>query len=239
MGATSPIARAMADDLARRGDHLFLAGRDGEEVTRVAADLRTRRRTTIYHGNLEADPPDGHAAFLQEAIQQLGGIDGAVFAVGHLGEQPAESIDPEGALRLIRINLSAAVSLLGRVSNTLEEQGSGFIMGLSSVAGDRGRRSNYAYAAAKAGLSVYLDGLRHRLDAGGVRVFTLKLGFVDTGMTYGKPGLFLVASPGRIARRAVRILERSSGTYYLPGFWRPLMWIIRQIPEPVFKRLDL
>jgi short-subunit dehydrogenase len=121
----------------------------------------------------------------------------------------------------------------------METQGQGFIVGLSSVAGDRGRQSNYVYGAAKAGFSTYLQGLRNRLEGKGVRVYTLKLGFVDTALTYGMDGLFLVASPEQIAASTLKILGKSSGIYYLPGFWRWIMLFIRMIPERVFKKLSL
>ena len=161
----------------------------------MAADLAIRHNIRAHFGRVDAEDFAAHKDFLENATRTLGEIDGVVFAIGYLGEQPRESADPATARKIININLSAAISLLAPIANILEEHGHGFIMGLSSVAGDRARPSNYVYGTAKGGLSLYLDGLRNRLDRQGVKVITLKLGFVDTEMTYGKRGLFLVASP--------------------------------------------
>ena len=239
LGATSSIARAIASELAREGATLFLGGRDLEELKHMAADLEIRYGISVHCGRVDAVDFSAHEEFLENAIRTLGEIHGVVFAIGYLGEQPRESVDPETALKIININLTAAVSLLAPIANVLEEKGHGFIMGLSSVAGDRARQSNYVYGAAKGGLSLYLDGLRNRLDRQGVKVITLKLGFVDTEMTYGKRGLFLVASPEQVARRAWQTLRRPSGIYYVPRFWRIILLIIRFIPESLFKRLKL
>ncbi len=239
LGATSAIGRALADRLAARGDRLLLAGRSEEELRRLAADLRIRHSARVEPLTLDALDFSSHESFVRRAVERLEGLDGVVWLIGQLGTQPADSHDPDAARRLIESNFTAAVSLLAPLANHLAEQGSGFIVGFSSVAGDRGRQSNYAYGAAKGGLSLYLQGLRNRLDAKGVRVYTVKPGFVDTAMTYGMKGLFLVASPRRVAETTLRLLKRSAGVHYVPWFWRPIMWIIRLIPEPVFKRLPL
>ncbi len=239
LGATSAIAGAIAEEFARAGDRIYLAGRDLESLERRAADLAIRYSCSVSTGAVDALDFDAHAAFIEQAISTLGGLDGVVYAIGHLGDQPADSHDPEGARQIIDVNFTAAVSLLAPVANFLESRKHGFILGLSSVAGDRGRQSNYVYGAAKGALSLYLQGLRNRLDRKGVKVTTLKLGFVDTAMTYGKEGMFLVAPPERIGRLAVRTLEKPAGVYYLPAFWRVLMWVIRSIPERLFKRLNL
>jgi len=239
LGATSSIARAIASEFAREGAKLFLGGRDLAELKHMAADLGIRYGISVHCGRVDAVDFTAHEKFLENAIRTLEEINGVVFAIGYLGEQPRESADPETALKIININLSAAISLLAPIANLLEEQGHGFIMGLSSVAGDRARQSNYVYGAAKGGLSLYLDGLRNRLDRQGVKVLTLKLGFVDTEMTYGKRGLFLVASPEQVARIAWRTLQKPSGIYYIPRFWRIILLVIRLIPESVFKRLKL
>ena len=239
LGATSSIARAIASEFARDGANLFLGGRDLAELENMAADLEIRYGIRAHYGRMDAEDFAAHEEFLQNAIGTLGEVQGVVFAIGYLGEQPRESTDPAAARKIININLSAAISLLAPLANILEEQGDGFIMGLSSVAGERGRQSNYVYGAAKGGLSLYLDGLRNRLESQGVKVITLKLGFVDTEMTYGQSGLFLVASPAQVAKSAWRTLQKPSGIYYVPRFWRIIMLVIRMIPESVFKRLKL
>jgi short-subunit dehydrogenase len=239
LGATSGIARAIATELANRGSRLFLAGRDLQELERAASDLRTRYQVEVLTGEVEAEQYSIHSDFIDRVVEGLHGLDGVVFAIGLLGSQPDDSNNPEPAARIVGVNLTSAVSLVGAAANYMETQGQGFIVGLSSVAGDRGRQSNYVYGAAKAGFSTYLQGLRNRLEGKGVRVYTLKLGFVDTAMTYGMDGLFLVASPEQIAASTLKILGKSSGIYYLPGFWRWIMLFIRMIPERVFKKLSL
>ncbi len=239
LGATSSIGRALGAELARRGHALLLAGRSEAELERLSSDLRVRHEAEVGHLQLDARNFASHPAFIEKALNRLGALQGVIWLIGELGTQPGDSRDPEAARQLIETNFCAAVSLLAPLANYLEEQGSGFIAGYSSVAGDRGRQSNYAYGAAKGGLALYLQGLRNRLEPRGVRVYTLKPGFVDTAMTYGLKGLFLVASPQQIAASTVRLLRRPSGVYYLPWFWRWIMLIIRLIPETIFKRLRL
>ena len=240
VGATSAIARALAREYAAAGEDVVLAGRDAEELESLAADLRVR------HGiRAEAVPFDALAFDTHEAVVERVFADsarapeGVVVALGYLGDQARAQHDPIEARRILDTNFTACVSLLNAVANRLEARGSGFICVLSSVAGDRGRQSNYLYGAAKGGLSVYLQGLRNRLFHRGVRVVTVKPGFVDTRMTFGKPGLFLVAPPEKVARGIRRAIRRGRSTVYVPGFWGALMLVIRSIPEPLFKRLRL
>ncbi len=143
------------------------------------------------------------------------------------------------AEKIITSNFTGAVSILGICANYFEPLKRGFIIGISSVAGDRGRQSNYVYGAAKGALSIYLQGLRNRLFPSGVRVVTIKPGFVDTAMTFGLPGLFLVASPQHIGKQIVRTLSKSTDVVYLPGFWRFIMLIIKHVPEVIFKRMKM
>lgn len=239
LGATSAISRALAHELCSGGDSLFLAGRDPEELERLAADLTLRHEVPVKTGVLEATDFDSHARFLTQVVSDLKGLDGIVCALGSLGNQPEDSWDSARARTLVDVNLTSAVSLLSLGVEAIRARGNGFVVGLSSVAGDRGRQSNYVYGAAKGGFSLFLDGLRNRLEREGIRVYTVKLGFVDTAMTWGKKGLFLVASPQKVARSLNRMLKRPSGIYYIPSFWRPLMLVIRLIPDRIFKRLSM
>ncbi len=241
LGATSGIARAAAAEFARHGHGLVLAARDAEEAAATAADLALRFGVPADAVPLDALDFAAHEAALERCWAAAGpeGVEGVVLFVGYLGDPVAARGDAEEARRILDTNFTACAALLNGVANRMERRGSGWIAALSSVAGDRGRQSNYLYGAAKAGLTVYLQGLRNRLFHAGVRVVTVKPGFVDTGMTYGKPGMFLVASPDAVARGLYRAATRSGGTVYLPWFWRPVMWIIRAVPEPVFKRLRL
>lgn len=239
LGATSAIARATAAALARRGHGLYLASRDDEELQRVASDLAIRFGVPVGHGRFDALAPRGHAAFVRRVAGEAGPLAGAVLAFGRLGDADRAREDPKEADAILRTNLNGAVSILIPLACHFEAQGYGFVVGISSVAGDRGRKGNYTYGAAKAGLTAYLSGLRARLAPKGVAVVTVKPGFVDTAMTFGLKGMFLVAPPARVGERIARAIERKAGVVYVPWFWRPIMAAIRAIPEPVFKRLEL
>jgi decaprenylphospho-beta-D-erythro-pentofuranosid-2-ulose 2-reductase len=238
LGATSAIARATAAAFAARGAALYLASRDLDELQRIAADLRLRYDVEVHYGLFDAEAYESHEAFMRSVIEAMQGISGVLLAFGYLGDQQAAR-DPKLGDKVIASNFTGAASILSYCANYFESRQGGFIIGISSVAGDRGRQSNYVYGAAKGALSLYLQGLRNRLHSSGVRVVTIKPGFVDTAMTYGLPGLFLVASPQEIGKRIVAALDKSSDVVYLPGFWRYIMLIIKLIPEAIFKRLKL
>ena len=239
VGATSTIARALAARLASEGATLHLVGRDDAETERIAADLTVRYGARTSWGHFEAEDYAAHASVVDEAIDSMGRLDGVVVSVGRLGEQPKAETDFDHAQRIIHSNYTGAASLLVLAANHLEKQESGFVIGISSVAGDRGRQSNYVYGSAKGALSLFLQGLRNRLNGSGVQVLTVKPGFVDTKMTFGKPGLFLVASPEHVAEDVLNALNKGKDVLYTPWFWRWIMLLIRAIPEPVFKKLSL
>lgn len=238
LGATSAIARATAAAFAARGAALYLASRDLDELRRIAADLHLRHGVEVRYGLFDAEATETHEAFLQAVIEAMPGLSGVVLAFGYLGDAQAARDFKVGA-KVIASNFTGAASILSHCANYFEPLKRGFIICISSVAGDRGRQSNYVYGAAKGALSLYLQGLRNRLFASGVRVITIKPGFVDTAMTFGLPGLFLVASPQSIGERIVGALGKSADVVYLPWFWRYIMLIIQHIPEPIFKRLKL
>jgi short-subunit dehydrogenase len=239
LGAGSAIARALAREMASRGARLHLAARDIEEVERSARDLEVRYQVPVTWSRVEATDYASHAGVIAEAARQMGGLDGVVVAFGYLGQQARARRDFDEVRRILDVNFTGAASLLSHAANYLEERKRGFLVGLASVAGDRGRASNYAYGAAKGALALYLSGLRQRLAGVGVRVLTVKPGFVDTPMTFGMPGLFLVAPPGQVARDIVRALERGDEVIYTPWFWWAIMSLLKALPEKVFKRLKL
>jgi len=238
LGATSAIARATAAAFAARGDALYLASRDDEELRRIAADLQLRYGVDVQHSVFDAEATGTHEAFFKSVLETMPDLSGVVLAFGYLGDSMAARNFSVGE-KVIASNFTGAVSILSLCANHFEPLHYGFIIGISSVAGDRGRQSNYVYGAAKGALSLYLQGLRNRLHPGGVRVITVKPGFVDTAMTYGLPGLFLVASPQTIGKRIVAALGKSADVVYLPWFWRYIMLIIKHIPEFIFKRMKL
>jgi decaprenylphospho-beta-D-erythro-pentofuranosid-2-ulose 2-reductase len=240
LGATSPIARAVAGELARRGHDLLLAGRDAAELERIAADVRVRYSVSaeaVRFDALDAASPAALAAAVEARTH--GRLAGVVAAVGVLGDATRAAHDADAAVEIIRTNFVSLVDALTRLAGVLEQRGGGFIIGIASVAGDRGRQSNYIYGSAKGAFALWLQGLRNRLWPAGVRVITVKPGFVDTGMTYGLAGLFLVADPARVGATIARALDRRRDVIYVPGFWRYIMWVIRALPEAVFKRLKL
>jgi short-subunit dehydrogenase len=237
LGGTSTIARAIAAELATRGFDLALAGRDLAELEAVAADLRLRHgiETTVHR--LDVLDMEHHTSALAPCL--TADLRGAVLAFGYLGDQRRAESDAAEARRILDTNLTGSAIALNVVAAHLAHVGGGFICALSSVAGERGRRSNYLYGAAKAGLTAYLSGLRNRFAAEGVRVLTVKAGIVDTRMSAGMPGAGLAASPARVAHAVVRAIERGRDVVYVPWFWRWIMLVIRMIPERVFKRLTL
>jgi short-subunit dehydrogenase len=239
LGATSAIAQPLAKRLARDGDRLFLVARDAGRLDVVARDLAIRCAQEVR--TLAADLNDfaGHAAILEEAGRALDGLDTVIVAHGVLGDQQLCQTSYAETEHVLRTNFLSAVSVLTLVAEAFEARGAGTIVAISSVAGDRGRQSNYVYGASKGALSLFLQGLRNRLHGRGVRVVTAKPGFVSTPMTAHLDQGLLFAEPETVARGIHRAMRRGKDVVYLPWFWRIVMGVIRLIPEPVFKRLRL
>ena len=239
IGATSAIAEATARLLAEEGAAFYLVARNSERLQSVADDLRVRSANRVDTAVLDVTDYPAHAGIIEQAAATLGEIDIALIAHGTLPDQQACEASAEETRRQIEVNALSVIALLTELANRCAQQGHGTIAVISSVAGDRGRQSNYVYGCAKAAVSTFLQGLRNRLHGSGVHVMTVKPGFVDTPMTREFRKGALWASPERIARGIVRGIERRKDVVYLPGFWRYVMRIIREIPEPVFKRLSL
>lgn len=239
LGATSDIGRATALAYGMAGWDVQLAGRTLDAVEREADDIRTRCGTTVSVHQLDILATEHFATFL-DALPAL--PDAVVCVVGELGEQPRAEKEMEHATTVLRTNFEGPALLLGLIAERFAARGSGSIVGVSSVAGDRGRASNYVYGAAKAGFTAFLSGLRNRLASTGVRVVTIKPGFVRTRMTAGMslPAL-LTADPKEVGDAIFKAAEVSKGrdVVYVRSIWWPLMTVIRSIPEPVFKRLRL
>lgn len=242
LGATSGIGRAIARELAKRGDNVILAGRDLPEMERSATDLRVRYGVEASVRRFDANDFASHQPFFEECTRQFpGGLDGVVLCYGYMAEQRDAERSWDVALQTIHTNYASPVSILNIAAEYFEPRRHGFLCVLSSVAGDRGRQSNYLYGSAKGGLTVYLQGLRNRLSKAGVSVVTVKPGFVDTGMTWGilKDGFPLVATPERVAIDVARAISTGKEQLYTPWFWWGIMTIIKSIPERVFKRMKL
>lgn len=238
-GATSAIARGIAVGFAKRGYALVLAGRDHEETGRIAADLTVRYGVATRAVSFDAADPATHQDFVDALFGHAPLLEGVVLCFGLLGDQASATGDLNVAGQIVDVNYRGAVTLLTPIANHFEQRGSGFIAALASVAGDRGRQSNYVYGSAKGALALFLQGLRQRLAKRNVSVTTIKPGFVDTKMTFGLPGMFLVADPADVGERAVRAILKGKPVVYLPWFWRWIMLIIKSIPERIFMRLKL
>ncbi len=237
VGATSAIATEVARAYAERGARLFLTGRNRERLAAVADDIGVRGGS-VEIAQLDVLDIGSHAAVIEQAFAS-GGLDAALVAHGTLPDQAACQQSPAETVRALEVNFMATAALLTLLANRFEAQQRGTIAVIASVAGDRGRQSNYVYGAAKGGLAVFLQGLRNRLHHAGVSVVTLKPGFVDTPMTAGLPRNLLYTTARRAGRSIHRAIEARRDVAYIPWFWRPVMALIRSLPESVFKRLRL
>lgn len=239
LGATSAIARATARIYAERGDRLFLVARDAARLETTAQDLRVHGAERVDCAVADLDDLTGHEVLLSAAATALEGLEVVLIAYGTLPDQKELEGSYEATEKELRTNFLSVVSLLTVLANRLEAQKAGTIAVISSVAGDRGRSSNYIYGTAKGAVSLFLQGLRGRLHPSGVRVVTIKPGFVNTPMTAGVKKNALFASPEGVAKGIVSAIDRGREVVYLPSFWRGIMFVIRAIPEPLFKRLKL
>jgi decaprenylphospho-beta-D-erythro-pentofuranosid-2-ulose 2-reductase len=239
IGATSAIAQATAKLFAQQHDALFLVGRDADKLEAIAADLKVRGANKADYTVLDLNEFDKHQAMLEQADASLEGLDTVLIAYGTLDEQKPCEQDYLKTEQALRTNFLSVVSLLTPIANQLEKQHYGCIAVISSVAGDRGRQSNYVYGTAKGALTIFLQGLRNRLQASNVCVLTIKPGFVDTPMTADFKKGALWAKPETVAKGIYRAIKKRKNSVYLPWFWWPIMMVIRHIPEPIFKRMKL
>jgi len=238
LGASSAMARAFSRKVASDGADVFLAGRDMDDLGRMATDCHLRGADTAEAVRFDCRKPAGFAAIYDRLALQDGALNVAVF-VGSMPEQSEIDQDPSLIDATVMDSFTGPARFLQGFAPMMEARGTGTVIGVGSVAGDRGRIGNYVYGAAKAGFATYLSGLRNRLTRAGGHVVTVKPGFVDTAMTWGLPGLFLVASPDDVARDILKAVEKQRNTIYTPFFWRYIMLIITHIPEMVFKKMSI
>ncbi len=241
LGALSAIAIATARIYAAEGAALLLAARNDERLKGLAADLRARGAFRVETAalDLEAGAADAREHFADWSAK-LGGIDHVHVIYGYLGAQDKASVDPAELARIVTSNFSSAVQWCEAAAEIMRGQKHGSIVGVSSVAGDRGRQSNYAYGAAKGGFALYLQGLAHSLAKSGARAVAVKPGFVDTPMTDGmnKSGA-LWAKPEAIGKAIRRAADTGGPIQYAPGLWRMIMLVIRTVPAFVFHKTKL
>jgi short-subunit dehydrogenase len=239
LGATSGIAEATCRIWASQGASLFLVARNAEKLAAVAADLRTRGASYVDTAVADLDDTDEHPALLAHAVNSLTGMDIAYLAHGILGDQAEAEQDFNAAAQVLYTNLMAPVSLLTWLANFCVQRHAGVLAVLSSVAGDRGRKSNYVYGSSKAGLSAFLAGLRNRVDREGVTVLTIKPGPTRTAMTVAMPKSEKFADVDSVAESIVSAIDKRKDVLYVPFQWQPIMFVIRNIPERIFKKLNL
>ncbi|WP_224815403.1 SDR family oxidoreductase [Hasllibacter sp. MH4015] len=236
LGAASTMARAVARSFAEAGHSIQLAARDATRLEDDAADLRTRFGVEVTIHEFDALATDTHGDFVTAIpLPEI-----AICAVGAMGDQDQSAADPLGAALVIRSNFEGPASILAYLANAMEARGSGTLVGISSVAGDRGRASNYVYGSAKAGFTAFLSGLRNRLAQRGVHVVTVLPGFVRTAMTDGMdlPGP-LTADADEVGAAILKAVEKQKNVIYTRPIWRVVMAVIHNIPEPIFKKTSL
>jgi len=237
LGATSDMAQAIARKYATEGWGVTLVARNIDLLEPVAGDLRVRAQANIQTLAFDATDFSTHRGFY-ESLETKPDIVFCIF--GYMGDQDLARTDLEEVCRTINVNYTGAVSILNVVAEDFEKCGNGVIVGISSVAGDRGRQSNYIYGSAKAGFTAYLSGLRNRLAKAGVHVMTVKPGFVHTKMTeHLELPAPLTAEPGQVAEAVFRGVEKRRNVVYILWMWRWIMLIIRHIPEFIFKKMGL
>ena len=239
VGATSGIAAACARRWVEPGTAFFVVGRTVGKLGQVADDL-VARGATVHTHVMGLNHFDRHSVMLDACFEKLGRVDVALIAHGTLPDQKACEQDVLLAVQEFTNNGLSVIALLTDLANRMEAQKSGCIAVISSVAGDRGRPSNYLYGAAKGAVTDFCSGLRGRLFRSGVHVLTIKPGFVDTPMTQGLAlPRWLLATPEKVANDIVKSVDKRRDSLYTPWFWRYIMMIITHIPGPIFKRLGL
>lgn len=239
-GATSAMAQAFARRYAGQKARFYLLGRDQGKLDILKQDLVARGATDVWTACVDMAKPQPYESVVAKAIQQLGSVDIALIAQGVMRTQPVLQTDVAALQENYQVNLLSAIEMATVLANYFEREKRGSLLVISSVAGDRGRQSNYVYGASKAALSAFTDGLRNRLYRHGVTVVTVKPGFVDSPMTAGieKNGP-LWATPEKIAEDMQKMVGKGGGVLYTPWFWRYILLIISHVPDFIFKKLSL
>jgi short-subunit dehydrogenase len=240
VGATSAMAEAVARKFAEQNDRLFLVARNKEKLTSIAADLLVRGADKVAIYEMDANHVEQHKEMLDQAQIDLEGLDTVLIAHGTLSDQQACEKNVQTMLQEFNTNGFSTIALLTEIANIFEIQKMGTIGVISSVAGDRGRPSNYVYGSAKAAVSTFIEGLRARMFKVGVHVIDIRPGFVATPMTQGLdlPKL-LTVSPDIVAKDIVKAFDKKKNVIYTPFFWRYIMLIIKLVPTVLFNRLTL
>jgi len=238
VGASSGIGEALARRLAADGARVALVARRETELRRIMDEINSaaegEHAIAVAHDvRVVEEAPE----LVQEIARRLGGLDLVIYAAGAMPAVAADEYDTDKDREMLEVNLLGAIAWLNPVAERMARLGRGTIVGIGSVAGDRGRAPNPVYCTSKAGFHAYLEALRNRLAKLGVKVVTIKPGFVDTAMTRGKEGLFWVISADRAAEIILKKASRGVVTAYVPARWRLVMTIVRSIPSFIFSKL--
>ena len=239
IGATSAIAEHCARIWAARGDTLHLVARNEQHVQVMASDLKVRGASDVTTCRLDLNDMDKHEDMLNVADDALEGIDIVLIAHGTLSNQKTCELSVGETLQEIQTNALSTISLLTLIANRFEAKKSGTICVISSVAGDRGRASNYVYGSAKAMVTAFTSGLRQRLHKSNVSVVTIKPGFVDTPMTIDFKKGILWAKPTIVSSLIVKAIDKKRPETYVPSYWCLILILVRNIPSSIFVKLKL
>ena len=238
IGANSAIAKHCSKIWAERGDDLYLVARNEERLKKLILELNYINSSQIYFYHMDLNDLSGHSKMLDTAEAVLTNIDIILIAHGTLSDQKNCEQNVDNTILEIKTNALSVVSLLTLIANRFEKKKSGTVAVLSSVAGDRGRASNYVYGSAKAMITEFMSGLRQRLHKSNISVITIKPGLVDTPMTAQFEKGFLWTKPATVAKKIVHAIDNKKEELYVPAFWWIVMKIIRTIPNTIFKRLN-
>jgi len=237
LGAKSDIAKAVAREYAKNGYDLYLAGRNIAELAGFKTDIEIRTNRNVELKEFDMVDFTSHEAFYEALDPKPLGI---IVAAGYMVDQKIAQHSLDESLKTLHVNFTGCVSILNIVADDFEAQKRGFIVGISSVAGDRGRKANYIYGSAKAGFSAYLSGLRNRLHVSGIQVMTVKPGFVNTKMTEGLDlPAKLTAEPEEVAYDIFKAQQKGKDILYTKCIWKPIMLVIKHIPEFMFKKMSI
>lgn len=239
LGATSSIAKHTVRLFAQDENSLYLVARSKNKLPAMKQDMLVRGAKEVEFESLDLSDNELHAELIKRATDKMGSIDIVLIAYGTLGNQKKCEKNYKNTFTELQTNCLSVISLLTILANQFEKQKSGTIAVISSPSGDRGRQSNYIYGTAKGALSIFLQGLRNRLAKSHVHVLTIKPGFVDTPMTKDFKKGFLWVNPNVIATGIYKAIKKNKEVVYLPFFWRYIMFIIKSVPEKIFKHLSL
>ena len=237
LGATKGMGQALARKMAARGDRLFLLGRNADALNECGRDLVVRGGEFLGHALCDLEKSDTFGPALEKAWYALGTVDTVVVTAGLFATQEELEADASLAERLTRVNFTNTVVFCEEARRRLLSAGGGTLCVFSSVAGERGRKPVVIYGASKAGLSSYLEGLDHKFRSEGLRVVTVKPGFVKTSMTEGLDPPPFAGEPDQVADIVLRAIDRGDPVVYAPGAWKLVMAVIRRLPRAVMRRV--